>query len=281
MKKAIYWMIVFILNLMFLSACGPSTEAIATMTASAWTPTPEPTPIPTPIPYDLEVYLEDESGNPVTKMAYVDVKELETDGSAVDDNGNVEFLDLPGEFTLALSAQGYNSIEETVTLERGLNTKIYSMQIDPLQLLPSEVCQEGQEFLYLEDFEDGIAQGWVGNLVRPLWDFENMEDRGTVLTANPSAGGELYLDLPGIYENSVWHFNLLRVPGMGRVWMRLHRNEDQSYIVSIAGAKGLFTLDREPGVSISRRWLKNNDGETWDNFSFAYFDGTIDIWADD
>ena len=70
MKKFLCWIMVFLFSLMFINACGPSEEAIATMTASVWTPTPEPTLTPTPIPYDLALSLADNEGN-LINMAYV------------------------------------------------------------------------------------------------------------------------------------------------------------------------------------------------------------------
>ena len=47
------------LFVVLLISCGPSEEAIATMTAAAWTPTPLPTATPTPIPYGLKVKVMD------------------------------------------------------------------------------------------------------------------------------------------------------------------------------------------------------------------------------
>ena len=59
------------------SACGPSAEQIATMTASAWTSTPkptstpEPTLTPTPMPYDLTVKVTDAGGSPIAGASVI------------------------------------------------------------------------------------------------------------------------------------------------------------------------------------------------------------------
>ena len=104
MKRILLLSIVIIFSCMVMSACGPSEEAIATMTAAAWTPTPEPTLTPTPLPFDLVVALEGEGGEAVM-MGSVDA--TEEDSEMVDENGMVEFFNLPtGDVKLSITAQG-------------------------------------------------------------------------------------------------------------------------------------------------------------------------------
>jgi len=113
-------MMIFLFSLTFISACGPSEEAIATMTASVWTPTPEPTLTPTPLPFDLEVILEGEGGENVFYGAYVAATEHEE--VMADETGVAVLMNLPGpEVEVSVTAQGYVAYTETVTLERGKN----------------------------------------------------------------------------------------------------------------------------------------------------------------
>jgi hypothetical protein len=138
-KKGNVFICVLMIGMLLLGGCGPSEEAIATMTASAWTPTPEPTLTPTPMPFDLEVVLEGEGGESVFYGAYVAATEHEE--VMADTGGKVELLNLPGpEVEVSVTAQGYAPYTETVTLERGMNSKTVVLTADPTQINPATAC---------------------------------------------------------------------------------------------------------------------------------------------
>lgn len=279
MRKMFCLIMVFLFSLTLISACGPSEEAIATMTASAWTPTPKPTLTPTPLPFDLEVTLEDESGNPIT-VAYVEVKELETDASAVDDTGNVEFLNLPGgEVALVISAQGYDPVEETVALERGMNTKSYSMQVDPLQIQPSEACQEGQKVLYIEDFEDGFAQGWDG-ISRPRWEFEDVEGRGKVLTfmVENTEGAGTPIEGGKEFGNIVWKWDTFND---NDIFLNFHEKDEQRYLIRFQpGGEGVQIFHVKNGEHQASAYRGFNEKE-WISVAIAFYDNSLEFWIND
>ena len=261
-------------------SCGPSPEAIATMTASAWTLTPEPTLTPTPLPYDLEVTLEGESGESVTYGAFL--ASAEGDEMPIDESGKVELLNLKGpEVEVAITAQGYAPYAETVTLERGKNSKVFTLTLDPLQINPATACQEGQKLVLIEDFEDKKMQNWEGQFTRPLFDFVEIADRGTVLKVDRTMEGEAYLAYPEILGNMVWHYEILRELGNGPIWMRFHLEDGVGEYIAVHFGKAEFFLQRVPGGQIGYRNVLPGDGETWERYSAAYFDGTIEVWYND
>ena len=269
--------------LLIIVSCGPSPEAIATMTASAWTPTPEMTPTPTPVPYDLEVTLQDETGSALTMMAYVAVEELGDAPALVDGSGMAAFSNLPGkEVTFKLTAQGFVPAEEKVTLERGLNSLTFTMGVDPKQVLPSTACLPNQELLYIEDFEDGQMQEWE-NVFQPIWDFVEFEDRGTVLVLDPPEGEEARSSRPVDYDNIVWHFDLMRESGDQLMWISMHDVGYGVYFAHIYNGINVILqhMNPEGGYDLGQRSLPAPDGETWNKFSMAYFDGELQLWLDD
>ena len=279
-----------------LISCGPSPEEVEQMTMAAWTDTPEPTstplptakptptmtptPTPTPVPYDLTLDLVGEDGENVTYGVYVQVADLEE--VMMDESGMVEFLNLPGsDVEVSIKAQGYESHVETVSLERGENSVTLTLTLDPMQVNPATACGEGQKILMIEDFEDQELQNWEGQIIRPLFSFVEIEDRGTVLQVDRTVEGEAYLRYPEVLENIVWHYDILRYPNNGPMWMRFHENPGiGAYIGVIDGGQG-FMIQKEPGGSIGDRYWQVSDGDTWEKFSLVYFEGLVETWIND
>ena len=281
MRKMICLVMVFLFSLTFISACGPSEEAIATMTASAWTPTPKPTLTPTPIPYDMVLSLADNEGNPIN-MAYVMVHELDMTDTPVDSEGKIEFLNIPGEMvTVSVLAQGYFPVEEKITLERGMNQVELTFEPDPSQILPSTACQPGQTVLSVEDFEDQILQDWEG-YTRPMWEVVK-DESGTIIS---SIGGARLRHVGQEFGNMVWHMDILRPTEVDVISFRFHQfNEgsgEYSYI-AVFFQDGVMIQREEPDgpPSLAMREQRAPDGETWEKFSLVYFEGEIEIWKND
>ena len=144
-----------------------SAEQIATMTASAWTPTPRPTPTPTatptatPIPYDLTVKVTDADGNPIAGANVAFPESGDDAPVSTDDSGQVTWSSLGGpNGALTVAAPGYFGAEQSVSLGRGPNEVVVALERDPYGLLPSVACAPEEKSLYIEDFQDGQAQGW-------------------------------------------------------------------------------------------------------------------------
>jgi len=147
-----------------ITGCGPSPEAIATMTASAWTPTPKPTatPLPTPtatpIPYDITVKVTDAEDNPVLGARVI----LAGDDAPVltNESGEATSTNLPApDGSIEIVASGYFALNQTLNLSRGPNELVFVLERDPNGLLPSQACAVSETPLYIEDFQDGHAQG--------------------------------------------------------------------------------------------------------------------------
>jgi hypothetical protein len=146
---------------LLLSGCGPSAEEAAVMTASAWTPTPPPTPTATPVPYDLIVHVADEGGAPLAGANIVVVESGSDKPVQTDVSGQYQWKSLPGPAaTLKVSAPGYFHIVQNVTMERGSTELAVSLRRDPFGLLPVDACAPNEKLRYIEDFQDGKAQGW-------------------------------------------------------------------------------------------------------------------------
>ena len=296
MKKFITLIILSFIICVTLISCGPSPEEISQMTAAAWTDTPEPTatstptptatptmtptPTPTPVPYDMELTLVGEGGESVTFDVHVTV--TGSDEVLMDESGVIEFMDLAGpDVEVSVKAQGYAPHVETLTLARGPNPVTLTLTLDPTQINPATACAEGQTILLIEDFEDQLMQGWEGQLARPLFEFVEVEGRGMVLQVDRSVEGEGYLRYPEVFENMVWHYDILRYPNNGPMWMRFHETPGVgAYISVIDGGQG-FMIQKEPGGSLGDRYWVVSDGETWEKFSLVYFDGMVEVWIND
>jgi len=297
MKRIIYPTILLTLICFAVVSCGPSPEEIEQMTIAAYTDTPvptptstatpiptptmTPTPTPTPLPYGMELNLVAEGGESVTFGVYVEVTGYEE--VMMDESGAVEFSDLPGpDVEVSIKAQGYEPHMETVTLERGNNQVTLTLTIDPLQINPATACAEGQKVLLIEDFEDQQMQNWEGLLMRPLFEFVEIEGRGTVLKVDRTIEGEAYLGYPKIFGNMVWHYDILREPENGPMWMRFHQSGESSYIGVMFGGQE-FGLQKTPGQGLwlANRYWQVSDGETWEKFSLVYFDGMVETWIND
>lgn len=254
-----------------LASCGPSPEAVATMTASAWTPTPEPTPTATPMPFDLEVSLAGEGGEPVHFAAYVSAPENKN--VMPDENGKVEFLNLPGpEMEVSVTAQGYQPHTETISLERGMNQKTLTLALDPAQINPATACAPGQKVLYIEDFEDGFVGDWDGNPNRPMWDFVDEEGRGKVLTFNgiEEGGWGTIMDEEITYSNILWKMDLKG----GDTHFQFHMNDEgQGYFVIFQpGREGIVLIHDETGAQRGYNEME------WTDAAISYFDGSLEFW---
>ena len=140
------------------------------------------TPLPPPqTGVQLTVNVVDQDGNPLS-MATGYVPEMSSYAAlatqVTDDAGMAMWNDLPGEnVTLQLSAPGYGSVEEVVSLETGENSHSVTMTRDPDGMTLDGACLPGETLLYSDDFEDGRAQGWEAIEVGiPMWSITENPD---------------------------------------------------------------------------------------------------------
>jgi hypothetical protein len=153
---------------LLIVGCGAPATPLPTPTPTL-TPTPAPTATPTltptatPIPYDLSVTVTDADGNPIAgaELNLAIAGAAQGDTVKTDNSGIATWTDLPGEaVTLDARAQGYKPAQAAQTIVRGKNDMPIKLERDPFGLLPAQACGEGETLLYIEDFQDGKAQGW-------------------------------------------------------------------------------------------------------------------------
>ena len=161
---------IFTLLFFLLSGCAP------TPTPLPPTFTPEPTVAPEPtatsVPYNVMIKLVDESGNPVPEAKVIQ-------------DETVEFTDIQGlwqknnkqpELSLGVWAQGYLLQEHASILEPGDNDIQIELDKDPFGLDISNLAIDGYELVFVEDFQDNIADCIIegnGNVVADDTDLEN------------------------------------------------------------------------------------------------------------
>jgi len=183
--KSIIAVNTLLLLLTFITACGPSPEQIATMTASIWTstppptqtpipptPTPVPTSTPTPEPYNLSLLITDDQGAPIAGAEIALAGSSNNEPLLTDTSGKYSLANLPGEVvTLKILASGYMPAEQAATIKRGQNEIAIKLTRDPFGLLPSDACAKTEKPLYIEDFQDKRAKGWNEiDLKTPGWE---------------------------------------------------------------------------------------------------------------
>lgn len=307
MKRSLMFM--GALFVLLLSACGPSPEQVATMTASAWTPTPKPTatPLPTftptPIPYDLTIFVVDEAGAPVEGASIVFPESGSDEPVQVDATGKFSWSNLPGEtVTLKTFAQGYYEAEQTATLERGPSEISIALKRDPFGLLPAEACAAGEKLLYAEDFQDNRVRGWNEiDLKTPGWNLiPAPEEAGnTILSAQyveMLGDGPLFSRLEGMkFEDAVWraYFFISAPFTTDRNWFSFNWKHaldpfnldgqevfDSRYQIPVRPEYYALRRLQQPVTNIGIGQTKGPKVGEWHLVEISSYQGTTEVWAD-
>jgi hypothetical protein len=286
---------------LLIAACGPSPEEIATMTAAAWTPTPVPTetPVPptatptaTPVPIDLTAKILDEQGNPVAGASIIFPQSGNGDPVSADDQGQFAWTDLAGpDGTLGVSAQGYFSAEQTLSLERGPNEVAVTLKRDPYGVLPAEACAPGEKLLYAEDFQDGKADGWEEITYQTSgWGIaEYLDEPGnTVVTmSGTSHTGSKLQD--HTFDQAVWRtrFRVDGQRGLSFNWLHTggyqvdgQQVDDSRYqiIIDSSGSAG-----RRITLPVKNLGITNGRGakaNVWHTLEVSTYQGRTEVWLD-
>lgn len=302
---------VILLIALFFSGCGPSPEeqaaTAAAQTAAAATSTPTitpsltptptstPTPTPTPIPYDLSVSVIGVEEAPVAG-AIISLAELEDESrnQITDDTGYVSWNDLPGEIvSIAISAQGYLNLEKTETIERGDNQISIILERDPYGLLPSEACAPGENLLYIDDFQDGHAQGWRDIEARANgWGIGPLPDIPEDIVISHQGRSGTWTDYdPVLYENAVWRFQYMitRPRGFTMSWhiavepYEIEEGwvDDSRYQVDFLPRNFYILRITNPiwvqELTYTSLW---NPIEEWHTVEISTYDDVFEVWRD-
>jgi hypothetical protein len=282
-----------ILLALLLSSCGPTAAEIATMTAAAWTPTPPPTPTATPIPYDLTVHIADESGAPVPGASIVIMESGSDRPVQVDASGVYTWNGLPGAVAnLEVTAPGYFPVMQSLTLERGPTEMALILSQDPFGLLPADACAADEKLLYIEDFQDGKAQGWPNLTAAVEFNAQNgwaigPKEEGNEVAAFAGPHEDL-ADLDDfVFDNFVWRLRVQTQGTDGFSFLDLRRAPKEGgetrYTVQW-GASPLLALARLdfPDVGhfdVATSTLQLIQGQ-WYYLEMSYFQGLVQVWVD-
>lgn len=311
--KIISSITLFLIAALTFTACGPSPEQIATMTASAWTPTPVPTntpvptPTPTPVPYDLVVMISDSANAAIPGAGIVFPESGSEEPVMADASGKYSWMNLPGDTaTLKITAQGYLSYEQSLVLERGLTELPIVLERDPFGLLPSTACLPGEAVLFLEDFQDGKtvltthqkefspvgdAPGEPGNIVLDHDFTTPLEDFSTYL-------GQID-GKPVMYGDAVWRmrFFITEESNWGLNWNTAGPNElgdittsQSSYTISFTTGRRINVGRQIFDANVERYWdygkpdLADNvlilEPGVWHYLEIATYQGQVQVWLD-
>ncbi len=276
--------LIFSLWLIFslvLSACGPSPEEIATMTAASWTATPLPTATPTPVLYNLSLTVVDPDGLPI-EGALVSISEQ---SQISDAQGVVTFSGLTeASVSISLSAPGYLPTEISASLQPGENQLSQALSFDPFGLLPKFACAPGETLLYLEDFQDGQATDWeVIEMKLPNWSLEPEpgEEENLVMAARQGASwAQLGDETRYAFDNSVWRLHFLYLGGGSSHlnWRFNPQEGDRRYIIGVSpGNTHLRRFDAGNDVNIGNA---GSPGAGWHLLEISFFNGTVAVYLD-
>jgi hypothetical protein len=282
-----------------LGSCGPSAEQMATMTAAAWTSTPPPTPVPpsaTPAPYDLDVTVMDDSGTTIAGASLILLGSGSGNPVLTNEQGVYSWSDLPtSDIKINVTGQGYQPGQQTATLARGPNQVKVVLKRDPAGILPSEACATGQKVLYIEDFQDGLAQDWPEISAGIKGDMPNgwsiVDDNGNKILRHADAPSPTNPELQNhSFDNFVWKAKFKVVGSdaeMFYMW-RITHPDDQSrkrYAVVFSAkqkpwmirfidqASGPLAMNAASGGGMMK-------SDQWYDLALAYFNGNHQVWYD-
>lgn len=290
-KNVLFLMIVFLIGAALMANCSPSAATPeATKPVPQATFTPAPTFTSTPIPYELEVQLVTEDGMPM-QGAKATIKELGSeDGATVlsNDEGKVSWSGLSEETAmLSIFAQGYLPVEEEIAMTRGNNQAVVTLVADPKGLQVSDVLEDGETLLYIEDFQDsdedfpGIKGVWsiiedpdnTGNLVIDI-NHTDQEERASFDTP---------IEIGVTNFTVTFNMRFLDIDHQIDSWTDFYFR-DYAFSTFISPyARSVLLLDFNQGGD----WLfpvttnKNfNDGE-WYSFRLDAYDNEINFFVND
>jgi hypothetical protein len=275
------------------AAASPTPTITPTSTLTP-TPTSTPTPTPTPIPYDLSVLVTGDEDAPIVE-AIVVLAEIGTEvGTQItDDVGQAIWTDLPGEtVNLSISAQGYFSTETTETIERGENLVSVVLERDPFGLLTTEVCGPGENILYIEDLQDGHADGWYEIEMNAFgWDIGPHPDEPEDFVIVHSGDNEGVAGLENfVFGNVVWRVRFMTVgpPWIGFILRAAPEPyetdeglvEDSRYVVNL---ENIAYINRY-SLPIRSSWLSGNPHKPktgiWHLLEISAYEGELAVWID-
>jgi hypothetical protein len=191
---------------------------------------------------------------------------------------------------LTVAAQGYLSTNQSITLQRGLNDVNVTLKRDPFGLIPSAACAPDNKVLYIEDFQDGQAQGWPDISAGIHGDMPNgwtlIDENGNKILALSRAPSGLGSILEGYtFDNFVWHLKF-KVMGtdseMFFMWRLTNPGPEAKRYAAVMSASQKPWMVRFSGGNVlnTAEASETPKDDQWYNFDVAYFNGTHQVWMD-
>lgn len=296
-KKVIFTGLLLIMLAIVLLGCGLSPEEQAatsvalTQAAITSTPTITPTWTPTPVPYDLALLIRNRYGDPIVGASVA----VEGYGSQTTDAaGEVYWYDLPGDpVNLSIDARGYFPQTQTAPITRGRNQITITLDQDPHELLESQACTPSENLVYLEDFQNGHAQGWL---------IDEGVDVGQEIQPVPAPEGDMVLQWPPMYGGVIFLDEMHVENSVVRIWFMIPKNggfmiginaivvpyelsgktvEYSAYTTFIdeEGAYGYREARPDVTDELVGRSRPISSGE-WHLLEVSAFEGVFEIWVD-
>ena len=197
--------------------------------------------------------------------------------------------------TLEINVPGYYALSETVSLVKGDNDTIVTLERDPYGILAADACAPGETLVFIEDLQDGVMQGWDNLNARlqagvPLLGIiDDPDAEGNKLLMAESPGGEnAHVEL-GQYEarpfsDAVWRVDIKSWNNMHFHLQWLNDNMGGNYIAFIygqnenAGRLEKFTADTNFQVFT---WNKRVGGDDqWHKVEISTYQGEYQLWID-
>ena len=263
------------------------------------------TPMPKPkTGFDLAATVVDAEGNPLSGVN-VEIAEMGAMPDAeqtTDAEGKAAWTDLPGaSVTLTVNAPGYHPLETVETIEKDtLKETTLIVERDPFGLLPTEACAPGETLLYIEDFQDGQAQGWpeieFGSAGWSLAEHPS-EPGNQVVSVQYVEGTEvLWTNLQGYsFDDAVWRLRYMYIGrfspqgGLSLNWRLapepfvLEGTEifDSRYQIPIGTRDISLARLQQPvsNIEVAKSPRVPPSGE-WHLIEISTFQGTTEVWVD-
>jgi len=160
------------------------------------------------------------------------------------------------------------------------------------EIFPSEACGPGESLLYLEDFQDGEAQGWVQIKFRTQgWDITPHPDSlsNWVLVNNGSQNAGASLN-GREFGNAVWR---IRFMTDGKRIISFNWRDKTDYVIKESGVEfSAYSARFEPSrlVIFRTEWPIHNpllsgsslylERGTWHQLEMSTFEGRLEVWLD-
>jgi hypothetical protein len=235
----------------------------------------------------------DESGAPISGAGIVLPESGNDKPVHADASGQYHWGNLPGpDVTLRASAPGYVAGEQAGTVDRGPSELAVVLKRDPLGLLAVDACAPSEKLLYVEDFQDGKAQGWQ-NITGGA---EYGANNGWMLGPNEEGDNAVYFtgvhhDLDMLqdmtFDNVVWRLKVMTTGKDGWSFLNLKfvpsPDGGTRYVIQWGASPSLdLTRMDFPAVgafSVGRSKFKAKEGQ-WYYVEFSDYQGQVQVWVD-